>query len=368
MKPADLLARGRLYAALLITACLGFAAPANLVRVESKRVSRLVSLPGDLQPYETVAVHARVRGYVEQVLVDRGSVVKKGQLLLRIAAPELEAQVAEAESRFRAAESDRAAAVAQLAAAESTSDRLRKASETTGAIAGNELIQTSRQVEAARALVQSKAGAVSAAMEAARAQRELAAYLRVAAPFSGVVTERMVHPGALVGPDAASPLVTIQQLSRLRLVVSLPEEYAGHLQTGIKVPFHVPAFPGRSFNGVVARIAHSLNDQTRTMPIELEVTNQNGSLAPGMYATVAWPFEHTSPSLLVPKTAVVTTAERVFVVRDRGGRAQWVDVRKGEADGDQVEILPVKPGTLTVGDRVLRRATDEFRDGASLQE
>ena len=95
-------------------------------------------------------------GYVEKVLVDRGSVVKQGQLLAELSAPELAAKIAEAESSVHAAESDRLQAEAQLAAAQSTWDRLKKAAETPGAIAGNELTQAEKQVEAARALVSAR--------------------------------------------------------------------------------------------------------------------------------------------------------------------------------------------------------------------
>ena len=102
-------------------------------------------------------LHAKVAGYVERVLVDRGSVVKQGDLLVELSAPEMTAQIAEAESKVQAAEADRLQAEAQLAAAQSTYERLKKAAETPGAIAGNELVQAEKQVEAAQALVRSRA-------------------------------------------------------------------------------------------------------------------------------------------------------------------------------------------------------------------
>jgi hypothetical protein len=81
-----------------------------------------------------------------------------------------------------------------------------------------------------------------------------------------------------------------------------------------------------------------------------------------MYPSVKWPVRRSRPSLLVPKTAVVTTAERTFVIRGRNGKAEWVDVKKGAADGDLIEVM----GNLEAGDMVVRRATDEIRDGAPL--
>ena len=117
----------------------------------------MVELPGEFLPFLSVSLHAKVPGYVERILVDRGSRVEDGQLLAELSAPEMAAQIAEAESKVQAAESDRLQAEAQLAAAQSTYDRLKKAAETPGAIAGNELIQAEKQVEAAQALVQSRA-------------------------------------------------------------------------------------------------------------------------------------------------------------------------------------------------------------------
>jgi len=152
------------------------------------------------------------------VLVDRGSVVKKGQLMAEVTAPEMMAQIAEAESKVQAAESDRLQAEAQLAAVQSTYDRLTKAAETPGAIAGNELVQAQKQVEAAQALVQSKRQARVAVEAGVRAQKDLEAYLRITAPFDGVVTDRLVHPGALVGPASDPVLLVVQEVSHLRLV------------------------------------------------------------------------------------------------------------------------------------------------------
>jgi RND family efflux transporter MFP subunit len=331
----------------------------DLAAVVSKPVSRTVDLPAEILPYLTVSLHARVTGYVERVLVDRGSVVKQGELLAELSAPELKAQIAEAESKVQAAESEKLQAEAQLAAAESTYDRLRKAAETPGAVAGNEVIQSQKQVEAAQALVRARDQASQAAAAAVRSQKDMEAYLKITAPFDGVVTDRFVHPGALVGPGADPVLLVIQQISHLRLVVPVPEEDVAGTARGASIPFHVPAFPDRAYTGTVARIAHALDPKTRTMPVELDVFNRDGSLAPGMYPSVRWPVRREHPALFVPKTSVVTTTERTFVIRNRNGRAEWVDVKKGAADGDLIEV----GGALAAGDRVVRRGTDELRDG-----
>src|SRR5664279_4386387 len=298
---------------LILLAATAFSQTAELAPVVSKSLSRTADLPGEFQPFLLVALHARVPGYVEKVLVDRGSAVKQGQLLVELSAPEMAARIAEAESRVHAAESDRLQAVA-------------------------------------------------AAESAVRAQKLVEDYLHITAPFDGVVTDRLIHPGALVGPGADAVLLVIQQLSHLRLTVAVPEQDIGGIVAGAKVEFKVPAFPDRAYAGTVARIAHSLDLKTRTMPVELDVLNRDGSLSPGMYPSVKWPVRGSRPSLLVPKTSVVTTAERMFVIRGRNGKAEWVDVKKGAADGDFIEVM----GNLEGGDMVVRRATDEMRDGAPL--
>jgi membrane fusion protein, multidrug efflux system len=128
------------------------------------------------------------------------------------------------------------------------------------------------------------------------------------------------------------------------------------------VEFTVPAYPRRTYSGAIARVAHALDQSTRTMPVELDVLNPDGSLAPGMYASVRWPVRGAAAALWVPKASVVTTTERSFVIRNAGGKAQWVDVKKGTAAGDLIEVI----GDLHAGDMVVRRATDEIRDGAAL--
>jgi len=166
-----------------------------------------------------------------------------------------------------------------------------------------------------------------------------------------------------VGPGADSVLLELQQLSRLRVVVSVPEEFAGAVARGARVEFRVPAWPDRVFAGAIARSAHALDLKTRTLPVELDVQNRDGALAPGMYPSVKWPVRRARPALLVPRTAVVTTTERTFVVRAKNGKAEWVNVVKGAGEGDLIEVS----GALQAGDPVVKRATDEMREGSPLK-
>ena len=349
---------------LLLALLVAAPIPAQeLATVIARPISRTVELPGEIQPYLSVGLHAKLPSYVDRMLVDRGSVVRQGELLAELSAPELTARIAELESRVQSAESERLQAEAQLAAQQATYESLKKAAETPGAIAGNELVQAQKQVEAAQALVRSRQQAVEATQAAVKAQQDLEQYLKITAPFDGVVTERDVHPGALVGPGADAVLVVLQQISRLRVLVPVPEEDVGGMAHGAVVSFRVPAYPERQFSGTIARIAHALEVKTRTMAVELDVFNRDGALAPGMYPAVEWLIRRAKPGLFVPKTAVVSTTERTFVIRSRGGKAEWVNVRKGVAEGDLVEVT----GALEAGDKVIKRGSDELREGAALK-
>lgn len=193
--------------------------------------------------------------------------------------------------------------------------------------------------------------------------KTLESYLVVRAPFDGVITERNVHPGALVGPPtgtAVIPMLRIEQVNRLRLTVAVPENDVGAIAEGASAEFSVQAWPGKPFSGTVKRVSHAVDPKTRTMPVELDVTNSDGKLASGMYAEVKWPVVRSAPSLLVPATAVAQTTERTFVDRVREGVVEQVQVRRGAPVGERVEII----GQLSPGDLVLKRASEELPGGS----
>lgn len=338
----------------------------DVAPVVSRTISRSRALPGEFQPYARVALHAKITGYVKDVLVDRGSLVKRGQVLATLEAPELLAHRAEAEARLAGARAQHVEAQAKLVAAQNTFDGLKAAAKTPGAVAENELVQAEKAADAQRALVASIDAQANAAAAAVQAVVQLEAYLRITAPFDGVITERNVHPGALVGPQAGNapgtPMLQLEQTRRLRLVVAVPEADVAGIERGSDVDFTVPAFRAVTFHGKVARLAESLDPKTRTMAVELDVMNGDARLAPGMYAQVNWPIRNPSPSLLVPATSVVTTTERMFVIRVRNGKAEWVDVRRGAADKDLVEVT----GDLKPGDEVVTRGSDEIRAGTPI--
>ena len=335
----------------------------EMAKVESHSLSRTVPLTAELAPYLQTDIEARVPGYVERVLVDRGSVVHRGQLLVQLSAPEMTSQTGGAQAALHQAEGDLSQAQAQAAASASTYDKLTEAAKTPGAVAGNELVQAEKQKEAADALVASRKAAVRTAADRLKATADMQGYLRVTAPFDGVITDRMVHPGTMVSAGGSSPLLRLQQVSRLRLVVPVPETYVGTVARGKSVTFHVPARPGKNFTGTIARIPQALDPKSRSMMVELDVLNRDGSLAPGMYPTVEWLVASGDNLLFVPTTSVVTTTERTFVITPQNGRAHWVDVKKGPVSGELISVR----GDLHSGQLVVKRATDEFREGLPLR-
>jgi membrane fusion protein (multidrug efflux system) len=335
----------------------------EVVKVALQRLSVTVRLPGELQPYEVVAIYPKVTAFVDSISVDRGSIVKSGQLMARLVAPELAAQRAEAQSKLQSAEAQRLEAEAKLASDQGTYERLKTASTTPGVVAGNDLEVTQKAVEADRARVDATRESALAARAALNSITEIEGYLQVRAPFDGVVTERNVHPGALVGPaggsGAQAPMVRVEQANRLRLVVPVPEKYAAGMVNGAKVEFSVPAFPNETFSGTIARIAHSVDVKTRTMPVELDVNNGDRRLSPGMFPEVLWPVRRSEPTLFVPTSAVARTTEATFVVRVRNGNSEWVNISTGEVEGKLIEVF----GDVHEGEEVAVRGTDELRPG-----
>jgi RND family efflux transporter MFP subunit len=349
-----------------VTTATAAAAPTvDVVAVVLDTLKTIVPLPGELRPFETVPVFSKVSGFVKSIDVDRGSHVKQGQVIIRLEAPELMAQRAEAEAKLQSAQAQLAAAQSKLASDESTYARLKAASSTPGVVAGNELEVAARALDADRAQVSAQQQNVAAATQARQSIAEVASYLEIKAPFDGLVTERNVHPGALVSVGSAGgaePLVRIEAQSELRLIVPVPESYAAGISAGKKVEFTVSSYPGRTFTGAVARTAHALDPKTRTMAVEIAVANGSGDLAPGAFCEVRWPMERSTPSLFVPPTAVASTLDRTFVVRIRDGKADWVDVKKGASTGKLVEVF----GDLHEGDQVAVRGTDELRSGMTV--
>lgn len=360
------------FAALIATACERSASQAPkqaqnapptvaVAAVESQELKTNITVPAQVQPYESVAIYPKVTGFIESIRVDRGSRVKAGEVIVRLSAPEMVAQRAQAQAGVQTAQSQLAAAQAKLASDEGTYRHLEVAAKTPGVVAQNDVAVAQQTANADRAQVEAANNNVAAARETLRSIAQLEQYLDIRAPFDGIVTERNLHPGALVGPSAgqagSQPIVRIDSIGRLRIVVPIPEQFAGGIRDGQEVVFTVPSLPGQTFRAPIARIAHDIDQKTRTMAVELEV--RNPQITAGSFASVQWPVQRSYATLFVPSTAVTTNLQRTFVIRVSNGKAEWVDVKTGATASGRTEVF----GDVKAGDQVVARASDEITSG-----
>jgi membrane fusion protein, multidrug efflux system len=339
----------------------------DVVRVVERPVNVTLSMPAELSPFQTVAIYPRVTGFVKAIHVDRGSRVRAGDVLANLEAPELVAERSEAQSKLQSAGAQLGAVQAKADADGTTYQNLKAASATPGVVAGNDLMLAQKALEADEAQVKAAEQNVEAARQAVASISEMEGYLKVTAPFDGIVTERNVHPGALVGPTggpgAAVPMLRIVESNRLRLIVPVPEAYIAGITAGAVLQFSVAAYPNQTFSGTVARLAQAVDVNTRTMAVELDVANADGRLTPGAFCQVRWPVHRPTASLLVPSGSVASTTGRIFVVRIQGGRTEWVDVKTGLTAGPLVEVF----GDLHAGDQIAARGTDEVPAGSDVR-
>ena len=328
------------------------AAPAyNTMVLQPHQISGDVQLPGVMQPFEFVQIYPKISGFVKNVTVDRGSVVKKGQLLLTLEAPEVEQQVAAAKLKYTQAE-------AVYITSKDRYRRLLETSHTPGTISPYDL-------DAAASKMQGDSATAQGEYANYQAQQTMRGYLTVNAPFDGVITERNVHPGALAGPGTQNmkPMLVLQQLSKLRLVVDIPEQYAAQVKNGDKVHYKTNALPGQDFTGTVSRSSGSLNNSFRSETIEIDVLNPGNTFKPGMYAEVVLPTSGSTNAYVVPKSAVVTTTERKYVIAVENNIAKWIDVSLGNQGTDSTEVF----GNLHTGDQVITNASYQVKEGTAVK-
>jgi len=325
----------------------------EIFAAKKEKLASLMRIPGELIAYQEVDLYAKVNSFVKKLYVDVGSEVSTGQLLITMEAPELDAQADAAASRLKSQE-------AIYIASKANYDRLYETSLTPGTVSQNDIDQA-----------QQKKNSDSAQLEAAKsAYKEIIDtknYLEIRAPFSGVISSRNVNAGAYVGPagkGSENPLFTLQQQKKLRLVVSVPEAYTSYLNNKVNIGFTVNALPESKFSATVARLAGALDDKLRAERIEMDVNNEDKKLLPGMVAEVSLPLPAMDSSFVVPKTALVNSTEKLFVVKITDGKAKWVDVKKGREKDDRVEVF----GDLSQGDSLVLKASEEIRNGSSVSK
>ncbi|MDF2434260.1 MAG: rane fusion protein multidrug efflux system [Mucilaginibacter sp.] len=322
------------------------------VPVTKGKLSTTIAIPGELIPYQQVDLYAKINSYVKNLLVDIGSQVHQGQLLATLEAPEINSQLAAAQSRIKQQE-------AVYYASKATYDRLLNTSKIPGTVSLNDLEQA-----------EAKKNSDLANVEAAKSSyKEVAAnldYLQIRAPFDGVITARNVNMGAYVGPGGKSidPLFVLQDQQRMRLVISVPESYTGGLSNKSAVTFSVQSLPNEKFTAQIKRLAGALDTKLRSERLEMDVYNKSKKLLPHMFAEVDVPLPSRDSAFIVPKTAVVTSTEKVFIIKVSNHHVEWIDVKKGLSAGELVEVY----GNIKRGDTVVKQASEEIRDGSTVKE
>jgi membrane fusion protein (multidrug efflux system) len=317
--------------------------------LQKGKLSSSLKIPGELIAFQQVDLYAKVNSFVKKLFVDVGSQVLTGQLLATLEAPEMGSQLAGAESRLKSQE-------AIYLASKASYDRLFETSQTPGTVSENEL-------EQALAKKNSDLAQWEAAKSAYKEIAEIRNYLEIRAPFNGVISTRNVNTGAYVGPSGKGselPLFTLQEQKKLRLVISVPEISTGFLNTKSMVSFNVKSLPHEKFSARVMRLAGALDNHLRSERVEMDVANNDRRLLPGMVAEVEIPMAGKDSTFLVPRSALVNSTERLFVIQMLEKKARWIDIQKGREEGGYVEIY----GDLKAGDTLIKNASDEIRNGS----
>ncbi|HVO22192.1 MAG TPA: efflux RND transporter periplasmic adaptor subunit [Candidatus Margulisiibacteriota bacterium] len=324
----------------------------TVVQPQRADMVRAITLPGDLVGYYQADLYGKVSGYLKSINVDKGDAVKAGQVLAEIEVPELQQKLRRAR--------------ANLEVKRRTFDRLQNVWNSDKRLVAREDVDIAEgQFEEGQAEVEELEALVS--------------YTRIVAPFDGVVTGRFVDPGALIqasgsqsgsaqgatGPSRAgvSPVVSLADLSKLRVYIYLPEDETSLIRVGMPATLTLREFPGRQFTGTVTRFSKALDLATRTMLTEVDLDNPNHELYPGMYADVSLELARHPDVLQVPVTAVETEKGRSFVYVVKGDRLARLSVTTGLATPNRVEVASGLTGT----ESVVKNFSPALRDGEKVQ-
>jgi len=339
----------------------------SLPRMEVMRVSRAtgetaLKLPGTMQAITEAPILARADGYLKRRLVDIGDRVKAGQIVAEIDAPELDQQIRQAEAAIEQSQAAMEQAQASLEQGKANRDLASTTAErwknllAKGLVPQQESDQYQAQLVAQNANVQALEKAISAQrsnVAAAKANlarlQEIQNYRAVKAPFDGVITVRNVDIGALVS-TGNTLLYRVAQTDKLRTYINVPQADANSVHLHQPAVLTVSNFPGRSFNGTVTRTANALDPASRTMLVEVDIPNADGSLMPGTYTEVTLSGPKSNPAIVVPATAVIfrNDGAQLAVVQD-DGTLHLQKVTVGRDYGDRVEVLQgVAEGTMIV--------------------
>jgi len=307
----------------------------KLAPVKKGPIAYILSTSGDVLPLRQVDVVPRVSGYLERVYFEMGDRVASGQVVATVDQKEQLHRVEENEAAVKVAEATVQEKESELIDAEKQLERARFLRQK-DFISSQELDTAETKAHIAKAqreLAQAQLAQRKAALAQSRYQLELT---RVVAPFSGVVTRRMVDPGAYV--STSTPIVTLAVPDPLKVIVNIPEKDVNLVRVGMVARLESDAFPGRVFEGRIARLNSALDASSRTLMAEVHVPNSRLLLKPGMFARVSLVLAESKDSLLVPAEAVVEDEGRHFVYSVADGAARQRVVTKGWTQNSVVAI------------------------------
>jgi RND family efflux transporter MFP subunit len=320
------------------------------VRVASPKMldaGPTLSLPGTLQGFVQAPIAARASGYLRRWYKDIGSRVQKGELLAEIETPEIDQQLSQAIAA-------RAQTASSLELAKSTQERWE-------ALRKKDAVSQQELDEKRSAYVQAQANVAAADANVERL-RQLEGFKRVVAPFAGIITKRNVDVGDLLdagGGSGARALFVLSQTDPLRVYVNVPQTYAQLIKVGQKVSITQTELPGKRFDGEIVRTAGAIDTTTRTMQIEINLPNRNGTLLPGAFVQVALPLP-ADTALVIPANALLFRKEGLSVaVVDANGTVHMRPVQIGRNLGPTIEVLQ----GVSTSDRLVLNPPDSLADG-----
>lgn len=321
-----------------------------------------LSTTAEFHPYEQVALHAKVAGYLQAIWVDVGDHVREGQALAQLDVPEMHEELRKATAALGASEHEVARAEANYTEAHFAFQRFRDVAKE------HPKLVAQQELDSATARDATAASAVEAAKQKAEADRAeisklkaMIGYTTIISPFDGVITRRLADPGALIQAGTAAntqPLVEIAQDKKLRLVFPVPESSVPLVKVGATVRITVGAL-GESFEAIVSRYSGKIDRATRTMSTEVDVENSDGRFKPGMIAVAELVTRETKDAVAVPVQAIsVGETPTVFVV-GQGETVEQRSVKLGLETPAKAEVLE----GLQPGDRVLVGSRNGIQPG-----
>ncbi|MDB4945625.1 MAG: putative Co/Zn/Cd efflux system rane fusion protein [Labilithrix sp.] len=322
---------------------------------------RSMMLPGSVQPLEETTVYPRSSGYVRKWLVDIGDRVKEGQVLADIDQPEVEQQLEQARAQLLQAQASLVQAQANQGYSATTLERYKKLAPS-GVASQQELDQHQAQSSVDQSSVKVANAAIAAQQANVNRLAQLKSWGQIQAPFAGTVNARWIEKGALVSPTTA--LFRISATDPVRVFVQVPQDVAPNVRNDVVAKVSVREFPGRTFDGKVARSAGSLDPATRTMNTEVRVPNPKGELLAGMYANVALTLPSPHRVFELPATAVMNDAKglRVAMVGP-DNKIKLVPVMIERDTGPTMELSTGVSET----DRVVKLASPDLVEGRQVE-